>query len=35
MKDGVWYVGDNYGATEKSGCLVPLTEALAAVKEVA
>jgi len=35
MKDGVWYVGDNYGATEKSGRLVPLTEALAAVKEAA
>lgn len=35
MKDGVWYVGDNYGTTELSGKLVPLTEALAKEKETA
>ena len=28
MKDGVWYVGDNYGVTYMSGTLVPLAEAL-------
>jgi hypothetical protein len=33
MKDGVWYVGDNYGTTSLSGKLVPLAEALEAVKE--
>lgn len=35
MRDGVWYVGDNYGSTPMSGTLVPLTEAMASVKEVA
>ena len=35
MRDGVWYVGDNYGATAISGKLVPLAEAMASVKEVA
>lgn len=35
MQDGVWYVGDNYGTTALSGKLVPLTEALEAVKETA
>jgi hypothetical protein len=35
MKDGEWYVGDNYGSTAMSGRLVPLAEALAAVKEAA
>ena len=35
MKDGEWYVGDNYGTTPMSGTLVPLAEALAAVKEEA
>jgi hypothetical protein len=35
MKDGVWYVGDNYGSTAMSGRLVPLAEAMAAVKEAA
>ncbi len=29
MKDGEWYVGDNYGSTPLSGKLVPLAEALA------
>lgn len=29
MKDGVWYVGDNYGSSEISGKLVPLAQALA------
>jgi len=33
MRDGVWYVGDNYGNTPLSGKLVLLTEALAAEKE--
>jgi hypothetical protein len=28
MKDGVWFVGDNYGSSEMSGKLVPLSEAL-------
>ena len=35
MRDGVWYVGDNYGSTAMSGTLVPLAEAMASVKEVA
>lgn len=35
MRDGVWYVGDNYGSTPMSGQLVPLAEALAAVEETA
>jgi hypothetical protein len=35
MKDGVWYVGDNYGTTAMSGTLVPLAEAMASVKEAA
>jgi hypothetical protein len=29
MKDGEWFVGDNYGSTPMSGRLVPLAEALA------
>jgi hypothetical protein len=33
MRDGVWYVGDNYGTTAMSGTLVPLAEALKEVKE--
>ena len=28
MKDGVWYVGDNYGSGEMSGQLVELSKAL-------
>ena len=32
MKDGVWYCGDNYGSTELSGKLVPLSEALSKVE---
>jgi hypothetical protein len=35
MKDGEWYVGDNYGSGPLSGRLVPLAQALAAVKEAA
>jgi hypothetical protein len=35
MRDGEWYVGDNYGSTPMSGKLVPLVEAMASVKEVA
>jgi hypothetical protein len=33
MKDGVWYVGANYGTTALSGKLVPLAEAMQEVKE--
>jgi len=33
MRDGVWYVGNNYGNTPLSGKLVLLTEALALEKE--
>jgi hypothetical protein len=29
MKDGEWFVGDNYGSSSISGKLVPLGEALA------
>lgn len=29
MKDGVWYVGDNYGSGDMSGRLVELSKALA------
>jgi hypothetical protein len=29
MKDGEWFVGDNYGSGPLSGRLVPLAEALA------
>jgi hypothetical protein len=29
MKDGEWFVGDNYGSSPISGKLVPLGEALA------
>lgn len=35
MKDGEWYVGDNYGTTPMSGTLVPLAEALEQCKEEA
>lgn len=35
MKDGEWYVGDNYGSTPMSGTLVPLAEAMVSVKEAA
>ncbi len=35
MKDGEWYVGDNYGSTPMSGRLVPLAQALAEVEATA
>jgi hypothetical protein len=35
MKDGAWYVGTTYSSGSLAGKLVPLTEAMASVKEAA